>query len=679
MALAAAILLALACTKEVEVPVERIVEKTVEVEKRVEVPVEKIVEVPVEKIVEVVVTPTPETVVASAGPKIYKMGIFKEPLTRNYWNYFGGPGASVWTAYVLDPVATALYGYSDQRFDWIPIAADGLPTPLVEENVGGTPFWTTEVRLREGLTWSDGLAIDAGDFEFTVNTVLRLQLGGNFSQSVDPEFVDHVEATGPYAAKVYFKAADAEGNPQTPGLATWQFGLATVPILPKHYWERIVEQAVASSSDITDQQAALFSHVPNNEPTAGGFIFNKWERGAFIEYEKDPNWFNSGTKVIEYENGAYREVNEALGLDRTLYGEATGPTSLEFEIGPHADSELFSIYGNQDSSVLALTKGDVDYVFNPIGLEKGFLDRLEASPEVEVISNPSNGFRYLGFNVRKPPMNIKEFRQAVATVIDKEFVANSLLQGSAIPVYSVVPEGNGFWYNPEITKIGKGLTRAERITQAVTLLKQAGFTYDEEPRVSDDGNFVEEPGKGLKMPDGTPVPQLEIMGSSAGYDPLRATFNIWIERWLNDVGIPAKAKLTSVNVIVGVIFSDAVATDLDMWIMGWDLVLYPKHLEQFFNSRNMWENAPGGFNWGGFASADYDQLSRRFLTETEVGDARSTAFELQLMLADELPYVPLFTTPILDTYRPGSIEFPYADALGGIQFKLGLQQEVLIK
>ena len=639
---------------------------------------EKTVEVPVEKIVEVVVTPTP-VVAARTGPKIYRLGIFEEPLTRNYWNYYGGAGASVWTAYVLDPIPTALYGFSDQRFDWIPIAADGMPTPLLSEEIDGGSFWTTEVRVRKGLTWSDGLEIDAGDFEFTVNTVLRMQLGGNFAQAVDPQFVDHVEVIDSHTAKVFFKATDEGGNPQTPGLATWQMGLATMPILPKHYWERIVEQAVASSADVTAQQAALFSHIPDGEPTGGGYLFKKWEPGAFFEYERDPNWFASGTKVTQYTNGAYRQLNEALGVDTTLYGEATGPISLEYEVGPHADGEIFSIYGNQSGSVLALTKGDVDYVFNPIGLEKGFLDRLNDSSDVEVLSNPSNGFRYLGFNVRREPMSLREFRQAVATVIDKEFVAETLLQGSAIPVYAVVPEGNGFWSNPKVPKIGKGLTRAERVTQAVTLLKQAGFTYEQEPKVSEDGNFVEVRGEGLKMPDGSAVPELEIMGSSAGYDPLRATFNVWIERWLNDIGIPARAKLTSVNVIIGVIFSDSVPTDLDMWILGWDLVLYPKHLEQFFNSRHMWENEPGGFNWGGFANAEYDDLSRRFLMETEIGPARDTAFALQEILADELPYVPLFTTPIVDAYRPGTVEFPYTDALGGIQFKTGLQQEARIK
>ena len=54
--------------------------------------------------------------------------------------------------------------------------------------------------------------------------------------------------------------------------------------------------------------------------------------------------------------------------------------TLEYEVGPHVDAEIFSIYGNQDAAILALTSGDIDYVFNPLGLEKGFQDRIRSAP-----------------------------------------------------------------------------------------------------------------------------------------------------------------------------------------------------------------------------------------------------------------------------------------------------------
>jgi peptide/nickel transport system substrate-binding protein len=43
------------------------------------------------------------------------------------------------------------------------------------------------------------------------------------------------------------------------------------------------------------------------------------------------------------------------------------------------------------------------------------------------------------------------------------------------------------------------------------------------------------------MPNGVPVPPLTMPAPSAGYDPLRSTFAIWIETWLNELGIPLQA------------------------------------------------------------------------------------------------------------------------------------------
>ena len=661
-----------------EVPVEVIKEVTKEVPVEVVRTVEVVKTVEVEKIVEVVKeqepTPVPEVM---AGPAIYQMGIFEEPITRNFWNYYGGPGGSVWTQYVLGGISGSLYGYSDQRFDWVPSLAADFPTPLEKETVGGTEFWTAEVELKRGVNWSDGEELDANDFVFTVNTVLDMKLGSNWASAVDPAFLDRVEALDSHKLKVYFKTSDADGNPQTPGLSVWQFGLGFMPVLAEHYWTPVVDEAKLAG-EIEQQHEALFAHVPDGEPTLGGFVYGKWEPGAFFENDTDPNYYSMGTVISLYESGSYSESNSRTGLDSTYYGEATGPKSLEYTVGPHVESEIFSIYGNQDAAILALTKGDIDYVFNPLGLEKGFLDRVQSAQDLEVVTNANNGVRYLGFNVRKPPMDIKEFRQAVATVIDKEFVARTILQDAAIPVYAMVPEGNGFWHNPDVPKFGQNLTRGERIAQAVELLKGAGFTFEQEPEISEDGNFVSKQGKGLKMPDGSPVPDMTLIAPSAGYDPMRSTFAIWIERWLNDIGIPVRANLTGFNVIVDELFSDSVAEDLDMWMLGWGLSIFPDYLENFFHSRHSPEIG-GGYNWGGYANDVFDEQALALLSETTIEGARAKVFQLQALLAEELPYVTLFTTPKLDAYRPSRIEFPYTDVLGGIEQQGGMQQAVVIK
>ena len=634
---------------------------------------------------EVVVTPTPgptdtqapDTTATSTSPAatagapdtgdsqeehIYQLGITSDLTTTNYWAYLG-PDGTVWNQYALSGTKPTLYSYSDQRYDWVPSLAADFPSPLQEETAGDGTLWSTEVELKQGVKWSDGNDVTADDFVFTAQTANDLQLTGNWPSIVDPEFFDHAEALDPYTLKIYFS--------KKPGLARWQFGLAFMPIFPKAYWEPVVAEA-KQAIGVTEQQKVLYAHVPDGEPSAGGFVFDRWEQGAFVEKDRNGDFYYTGSVVTQYASGAYAEAKPGA-YEFSAYGAPGGEKSLEYTVGPYAASTIYSVYGSQDAAVLALRKGDIDYMLNPLGLSQGLQEQLRGEEGLTTIENADSGVRYLGFNTRKAPMDNKAFRQAVATLIDKEFLTRTVLQGVAIPVYTMIPEGNQAWHNGDVPMIGRGMTRGERVDRAVALLKEAGFTWDIEPRMSEDGNFMEQRGEGLMMPNGEPVPSISLLAPSAGYDPLRSTFAIWIERWLNEVGIPLRADLTGFNLIVEKVF---VQQDFDMWILGWGLSIFPDYLESFFHSRH---SELEGHNAGGYSNPEYDRLADELLAATDLEEARRQAFQMQEFLADDLPYVVLFTTPIVETYRSDRIEFPYTETLGGLQEISGMPTIVNFK
>ncbi|MDE2937851.1 MAG: ABC transporter substrate-binding protein [Chloroflexota bacterium] len=692
------LVLLLACTRQVEV----VKEVPVEVEREVTVEVEREVPVEVERqvMVEVVATPTPNpnapqaelprqpqtqpaAGTASAQPtptqapppppptaeamvddveRIYKIGISEDLTTTNYWAYLG-PDGTIWNLYVLSGSKPSLYSYTSQTFDWVPSLASDFPTALTEETVDGQTLWATEVPIKQGVMWSDGNEITAEDFAFTANTVNELMLTGYWPGIVDPEYYHHSEALDPYRLKIYFQ--------KKPGLARWQFGLAFMPIFSSAYWGPVVAEA-KQAGEIPEQQKVLYAHVPEGEPTGGPFGFDKWERGAFAEKSRNDDYFFRGSVSTQYDNGAYVESKPGV-FEFSAFGDPSGEVALQTTEGPNASSSIYSVYGSQDATVLALKKGDIDFMLNPLGLSKGLQEQLEGAEGLTTIENSSDGVRYLGFNFRREPMNDKAFRQAVATLIDKEFLTQTVLQGVAIPVYAMVPTGNAAWYNSDVPQIGRGLTRAERVAQAVELLKEAGFTWEVEPRVSEDGRFVEQEGEGLRMPNGEPIPEMTVLAPSPGYDPLRSTFAIWIERWLNEVGIPVRADLTGFNLIVEKVFNQQ---DFDMWILGWGLSLYPDYLEVFFHSRY---SELEGYNAGGYDNPEFDRLADDLVAETDLESARDQVFRMQAFLADDLPYVTLFTTPIVETYRSDRIEFPYTQNLGGLQNVAGMPSLVSFK
>jgi ABC-type transport system substrate-binding protein len=482
---------------------------------------------------------------------------------------------------------------------------------------------------------------------------LDLKLTGNWTSNVDPDVVEKVVATDDYTAKVYFK--------KKPGLAQWQYGLAQQQFAQKKYWEPKVTAAKATAGTEDDKRKALYTAANAGEPTAGEMIFQKWEKGAFVQVAKNPNYYWADSAVKEYVAGGYEETTKA-GTFKT--GDTSGATKLEFKRGPFADSVTFNVYGSQDAAILALRGADIEYFMSPLGLSSGLRAQVTGKPGVATFQNPQNGIRYMGFNTRRAPMNDKAFRQAVGILIDKQFLTVSILQGTAEAIETVVPKGNGFWHNANVPKFGinadgTSMSREARINEVVKLLKANGYAWDKEPKWNAGDRRVDA-GSGLKK-GGVAVKELELLSPSAGYDPLRATSAIWIEQWLKEAGIPIKANLTGFNPIVDKVFTQQ---DFDMWILGWGLTIYPDYVADFFHSK---QAVKEGQNAGGYSNPEFDKLADDFLAETDINKAREKAFKLQELIATEMPYVTLFSTPVLEVYRPEKVKFAYTEVLDGVQ------------
>ena len=113
--------------------------------------------------------------------------------------------------------------------------------------------------------------------------------------------------------------------------------------------------------------------------------------------------------------------------------------------------------------------------------------------------------------------------------------------------------------------------------------------------------------------------------------------------------------------------------------LGWGFTIFPSYLENIFHSRHSPEHEDGGSNWGGYANPEFDELAFSLLSETTIEGAREKVYRMQELLADDLPYVTLFTTPKVDVFRPSKVEYPYTSVLGGMAQQQGLQHVVLIK
>jgi ABC-type transport system substrate-binding protein len=250
-------------------------------------------------------------------------------------------------------------------------------------------------------------------------------------------------------------------------------------------------------------------------------------------------------------------------------------------------------------------------------------------------------------------------------------MANTVLGGAAIPANSQVPPGNSFWANPDLTGTCEGQSEEERFESAKQLLVDAGYTWTTEPVWNADNLEVSPQGEGLSGPDGTAVPAMTLLAPGPGYDPLRATYSLFVEQWARDLGVPLTANPTGFSVIVDEVYATGdAALEWDMFILGWGLTPFPDHTFTFFDSRQ--DSADGGFNTPGYNNPEFDALADEFARAKTLEEARDLIFAADAILAEEVPYVVLFTTPIIEAYR-NTIEFPFTTVLDGVQGFSGLQ------
>lgn len=639
----------------------------------------------------------------------FRVGMIANITTDNWWASLDTQSQSQNQAYLTN-MKTSLFTTSLPGFVYVPaIAATDAPVEPVQEG----DVWVVEQPIQDDWTWSDGESVTANDLVFYWDIVNEFNLGSNHA-STFPSQVLSITAPDDYTVRIEFESQ--------PGLATWNNGVGFASFVPSHFWQEHVDAARAAADEltagITDEDATqaivdaslanddaeddiapedvtaddiaayiesagasealtvLYSVAAPMEPSVGSVQFDQWETGAFAATVANSTYRDRDTENTLYSDGSFRIANAGRGDDAVYGGEGSGDVVNSYIEGPFVAEILWVEHGTKDAAYEKLAGGELDYVYDPTGLTAGLRNELATNPDLKFSVNQTEGFRYMAFNTRKAPMSDKAFRTAVANVINKELVADTVLAGAVFPGYTVVHPDLSFWHNADAAKPGwfDGApgSEAQRFTEAVRVLKDAGYTWDAEPVIDPENqDAVTSAGEGLTMPNGTKVPELEILAPGPGYDPFRATFAIWVETWLNDLGIPAVAVPTDFNAIIGAVFPPQTpesAQNWDMYMLGWgggDITLPGTSQVAFFHS-NQDAVTAGGFNTPGFNNADFDAAADAFEAATTAEDAQKWTFEMERILQEELPYVVLFRTPIIEAFRSG-VQFPAETIMGGQQ------------
>jgi ABC-type transport system substrate-binding protein len=606
-------------------------------------------------------TPTTSTTLPSDpavdGP-VFRVGLVGPVTTANWWAAQSATATPADQA-VLAGTKESLFTLTRPGFALAPaLAATSEPVPVTQE--GST--WVAEQPLRDDVRWSDGVPVTAHDLAFYFQVVRELGLEGRHSSNF-PEIVSDVVAVDDHTVRIQFSSP--------PSLVHWHAGVAMAPMVPAHFWEPHVEAARRAP----DPAGYLMGIEAPQEPSVGSLVFDSWAGGeAPVVAKSNPDYFARGTETTVYSDGSVRMAGP--GGEIVLGGQASGEVLSHHTVGPAISGVEWHPFPSADAAYDALAAGDVDYVLDTEGMSLSQYQRFAADPSTRISLSQADSFRYLAFNLRKPPMSDPVFRQAVATIIDKELLASSLYNGTMFPAYTLVHPGLTMFHDPGVTRFGwsdgQPMSTDHRYETAITMLTEAGYTWENAPELVHDeaGKLVDVvPGEGLEMPNGQDVPELTILAAPGPTnDPERVTVALWIGQWLADLGVEARTELTDLDSVAGMTVEPSSADDLLAWdlhVLGWGS---PNHalpgltLAALFHSRNGVEN--GGLNATGYASAEFDRAADAFVSATSMAQAAVATKEMDRIIATDVPYVTLYRPAVIEASR-SSVHFPTPAIMGG--------------
>lgn len=276
---------------------------------------------------------------------------------------------------------------------------------------------------------------------------------------------------------------------------------------------------------------------------------------------------------------------------------------------PKIERVVFRTIRDDNSRLLALMGGSGDLIQN--GVSPLMVPVLAERPNLKIESGPSVACSYIGFNLEDPGLAKVQVRRAIAHAIDRRRIIEHKFAGRARPATGLLAPGH--WaYNGDVALYPYDPDRAK------ALLDAAGY-----PDPDGDG----------------PQPRFALTYKTST-NRFRRAVALVIAHYLQQVGIEVEVKAYE----WGTFFHDIRSGNFQLYSLQWPVVVEPDLYHWIFHSSMIptEENRGRGANRGRYRSARADALIEQGRIETDKSKRRALYGRLQAVMAEDLPYVPLW-------------------------------------
>jgi peptide/nickel transport system substrate-binding protein len=311
---------------------------------------------------------------------------------------------------------------------------------------------------------------------------------------------------------------------------------------------------------------------------------------------------------------------------------------------PYVDGILVKYDLTTEGEYMELEKGGLD-IAPDTGVD--FIDTAKASKEpLAVMDNPGLLFLYFCANQKRYPFNLKWFRQAMCYAIDKQKILNLTYLSYGSIAWSPIAPGYKFWCDPNVTKYEFNLTKASE------LLDEHGF-------IDTDGDGIREappaPGKTERVP-------LKFSLTTIIYGVYIRTGDIICED-MKKIGIGLKNNPMDLS-MAGTYIN---YRDYDIQLWSYTCAPDPSMIFAHHAHEDRQYYSFGEWAYGNTTSLnEFIGLYNEMRAEMNQTRRREIVFEMQEMLANELPRIPIWFPDIIAIYRTDTFTGWYGPVPSGL-------------
>lgn len=384
-------------------------------------------------------------------------------------------------------------------------------------------------------------------------------------------------------------------KPFAPALASW----VSFAVLPKH----ILEQ----NNDINT------TSLKTTPVGSGAYVLKEWRRATDATFVANPTYFK---------------------------GE------------PWITGQQIRVIPDQDTQFMELQAGNIDTMsLKPLQFHR-LTNNSRFSSTYNKYQYLSNGYTYLGFNLKKPLFKNKKVRQALSYATPRDHIINTILMGEGMAI--TAPFKPGTWaYNTTLKPYDYNIDKAKE------LLKEDGWSDN------DNDGILDKTINGKKMPL-----RFTVVTNQGNDQRIKAAE--MMQQSFASIGVDMQIRVQEWSTFIE---QTLYGRNFDAVILGWSLTPEPDPYDIWHSSKQ----GPREFNVIGFENADADAAMEAARSTFNQTLRKHYLDRFQAIIHEEQPYLFLFAPYSLVTVHKrikGIIPKPAGIAYNSENWYVPAEQQV---